>query len=847
MDKKRKKIFNIFFVGMMLICVLVFVTLTLFMSNRTKQSISEISDIYMSEMNVQLQQKFESIINLRMEQVDSIISRTPPTSQYNEEDMEQLRISAEVRNFSSLIFYRTDGTMETIYGEEPELLEEDTIDDKLTNYDRIVTRGLYQQDERVLILGKPASYRMSDGGYSDALLIGISMDYLNQAMFLEEDNTMLYTHITDIDGNFIIRNGDAYVENYLSRIERVAKENNGKTGTDIVRELKTAMDTRENYSETILTEEDKRQIYCSPVSDDVDWYLITVMHDSTLDEVLTKLDKFRLNIMFVSSLVILLTMMCIFIVYYKLSQQQMVELNKARHEAQSASKAKSEFLSSMSHDIRTPMNAIIGMTDIAINSIEDTEKLDKCLQKIKLSSKHLLGLINDVLDMSKIESGKMILNIIPVSLREAMDDIVNIVQPQVKSKNQYFDIFIKQISSENVYCDGVRLNQVLLNLLSNAVKYTPEGGRIDIYMHQEDSPKGEEYVRTHIRVVDTGIGMSPEFQKKIFDTFTREENEQVSHILGTGLGMAITNSIVNLMGGTIELNSEKDKGSDFHVILDLKRVNESDDIISLPPWKVLVVDDNEPLCLSAVENLMQLGIQAEWTMDGMEAVKMVEERHKNNDDYDFVLIDWKMPNMDGIETIHEIRKRVDDKIPVFLISAYDWIDIEEHARSEVIEGFIPKPLFKSTLYEHLRQYIDGHEARTETNSEPEVDFTGKHVLLAEDMDLNWEVAYEILSSIGLELERAENGQECLEMFEKSEVGYYDAILMDIRMPIMNGYDATQAIHKLDRPDNNIPIIAMTADAFSDDAKHCLECGMVAHIPKPIDIKECIRVLQKYLK
>ncbi len=847
MDKKRKYLFNGVFAGMMFICVTVFVWLTLFMSDRTDKTIIEVGDIYMSEMNVQLQQKFATIIKLRIEQVESIISRTPPTSEYSEEILEQLRISADVRNFSSLILYRTDGTMETLYGEELRLAEDIDMENILQENGNLVTRGVYQNDEKVLVLGKAADYRMSDGENSDALLIGIPMNYLNQAMFLNEDNTMLYTHVIDAEGNFIIRNGDAFVENYFSRLERIVSEYDGKTGDDYVNELKATMATGEDYAEVIMAEGEKRQIYCSPIADDIGWYLVTIMPESALDEAVKELDSFRLGIMITSSLVILLTMLCIFIVYYKLSQQQMAELNKARQEALRANKAKSEFLSSMSHDIRTPMNAIIGMTEIAIKSVDDSIKLDNCLQKIKLSSKHLLGLINDVLDMSKIESGKVTLNIIPMSLRDAIDDIVNIMQPQVKAGKQYFDIFIQQISYEKVYCDSVRLNQILLNLLSNAVKFTPEGGRIDIHMYQEDSPRGEDYVRTHIRVVDTGIGMSPEFQKKIFETFTREENEQVSHITGTGLGMAITKSIVDLMGGIIELHSEQGKGSDFHIILDLKIVDEKEEEMLLPPWNVLVVDDNEPLCLGAVENLRELGLQAEWTLDGMEAVNMVEERHKNGDDYHFVLIDWKMPKMDGMQTIREIRKRVGTDIPVFLISAYDWIDIEEEASSETIEGFIAKPLFKSTLYERLKQYEDGHKMQEEFHGVPEVDFTGRHILIAEDMDLNWEVAYEILSSVGLELERAENGQECLEMFEKSEIGYYDAILMDIRMPVMNGYDATLAIKALERPDKDLPIIAMTADAFSDDAQHCLECGMVAHIPKPIDIKECMRILQKYLQ
>ncbi len=606
------------------------------------------------------------------------------------------------------------------------------------------------------------------------------------------------------------------------------------------------MDKGEAYYTIASIDGVERHIYCSPLAGNSSWYLISTMPNGTLTETINKLDLLRIIIMVGSGGAIFLVMLIIFIMYYRLSQQQMVELQKAREEADLANKAKSEFLSSMSHDIRTPMNAIIGMTEIAQKNIQDSERVEDCLKKVHLSSKHLLGLINDVLDVSKIESGKMTLNIIPMSLRNAMDDIVNIMQPQIKARNQHFDIFIQKIVSENVYCDSVRLNQVLLNLLSNAVKFTPEEGRIDVYVEQEPSPMGDEYVRTHFSVIDTGIGMSPEFQKKIWNTFSREETEQVRHTTGTGLGTAIIKSIIELMGGTIEMESEQGKGTTFHAILDLKKADINEDDMKLPEWNVLVVDDNEQLCISVAANLEELGVHTEWSMDGREAVKMIEEHHKRKEDYFFVLIDWKMPNMDGMQTIHEIRNRVGKDIPIFLISAYDWSDIVDEANTMEIEGFISKPLFKSTLYEHLKQYVDGYSKEDEKIKSEDIDFNGKRILLAEDIDINWEVAFEILSSVGLELERAVNGKECLEIFERSEIGFYDAILMDIRMPVMDGYDAAKAIRALNRPDHGLPIIAMTADAFSDDARHCLECGMDAHIPKPLDVKECMRILQKYL-
>ena len=846
MDKKVINFFARSVSSVIIICIAVFVWLTIFMSSKTEESIREVSNTYMAEVNQQIQQKFRAVISLRLEQLEGIVKRTPPEgTNYGEELLEELQLSAEIRNFIYLSFLMEDGTTEVIYGDDIEIVDIDEALDSLKQDGNLVTQGQKEEEEKILVLGKEAVYPTADGKTSVALLVGVEMEYLNQILFLDENDSVVYSHIIDKNGNFVIRNADAYRGNYFERVVERYETLNGKDAKQYAQELISAMEKREVYATAILMDGEQKRVYCSPIAENSSWYLISAMPNDILRDSISRLDRLRTLIMFSSAAIILFTMSIIFILYYRISQRQMADLNQAREEAVHANMAKSEFLSSMSHDIRTPMNAIIGMTEIAQRNLSDAARVEDCLRKVHLSSKHLLGLINDVLDMSKIESGKMVLNIVPMSLRSAMDDIVNIMQPQVKERNQYFDIFIQPIISEDVYCDGVRLNQVLLNLLSNAVKFTPQGGRIDIHMKQEESSLGEEYVRTYITVVDTGIGMSEEFRKKIFDTFSREETEQVSQIVGTGLGMAITKSIITLMGGTIQVESEKGKGTSFYVTLDLKKAEISEEKMKLPNWNILVVDDNELLCQGAVANLEELGIHAEYTLDGRRAVEMIEERHKRNEDYHFVLIDWKMPQMDGMATLREIRNRVGIDIPAFLISAYDWGDIESEVQETSIEGFISKPLFKSTLYERLKQYVEGYIKEAE-EKETEVDFNGKHILLAEDMDINWEVAYEILSVVGLELERAENGKICVEMFEASEVGYYDAVLMDIRMPVMNGYEATQAIRALNRPDKDLPIIAMTADAFSDDAQRCLECGMNSHIPKPLDVQECIRVLQEYL-
>lgn len=848
MDKKEKRFFRRSIIIVIVICVAVFFCMTMFMSYRTERTVGYISNIYMSEMNQQIQQKFRSIIRLRLEQVEGIIRRSPAKAvKENPQLREELQISGEIRNFTFLGLYGKEGDLEIIYGDEVKISDtREDIMQSLHKSESLVTYGQNGNGEKILLLGKAADYEMKNGNTSEALIAGISMEYLNQALFLEENDLVVYSHIIDKNGNFVIRNSDAFRESYFERIKKQYGGLNGKTPDIYIKELKEAMDAKDTYSMLVSVEGHQRRIYCSPLSLGSAWYLVTIMASDVLGDSITRLDTMRVIIMIGSATVILLTMSVILFCYYRMSQKQLRELAKAKEAADYANKAKSEFLSSMSHDIRTPMNAIIGMTEIAQRNIKDYQWVDECLRKVRLSSKQLLGLINDVLDMSKIESGKMSLNIAPMSLRDAMDDVVNIMQPQIKAKKQYFDIFIKGIISENVCCDDLRLNQALLNILSNAVKYTPEEGRIDIHMYQEESPKGEEYVRTHICVSDTGIGMSKEFQEKIWDSFSREDSEEVHYIMGTGLGMAITKSIIDLMGGSIELESELGKGSTFHVTLDLKKMEVKEEDMKLPPWNILVVDDNEELCFSAVSNLEELGVKVEWTLEGQEAIRMIEERHKQNDDYHFALIDWKMSGMDGIETIRQIRNKLGSEIPAFLISAYDVNDLDLDVDGTLIEGFISKPLFKSTLYYRLSQYADGHMMKEEKKEEEEVDFSGKRLLLAEDMEINWEVASAILSITGVEMEWAVNGKECLEKFQNSEIGYYDAILMDIRMPVMDGYGATKEIRKLDREDSNLPIIAMTADAFSGDIQKCLDCGMNAHIQKPIDTRECIRVLQKYL-
>ncbi len=828
-----------------ILCVSIFSFLAVFMNGKSSETMTEMGTIYMAGMSEQISIHFEKTVGLRLAQVEELEQDVPP-QKVDDELRRQLAYSGESRGFDYLAFYNKDGGFNMVYGEEVSVTDPEPFLDSLSNGEKKVAVGTDASGDDIVLMGIPASYRIEDGKSSVALVAGIPVSYVKEVLSLDENDSMVYSHIIRRDGSFVIRSNSAFRENYFERIRAMFEEMDGEGAQQYVEELEAAMSAKEKYSKVILVENERRHMYCTalPYSE---WYLVTVMPYGALSEIVGDLNSLWVIMAITCCIVVLCALVLVFLKFYKLTKEQFVELEKAREEAVSANRAKSEFLSNMSHDIRTPMNAIVGMAAIATANIGNMQQVQNCLKKITMSSKHLLGLINDVLDMSKIESGKMSLNIDQVSLREVMEGIVNIVQPQVKEKNQHFDVFIHDISSENVCCDSVRLNQVLLNFLSNAIKFTPEGGSIHLSMEEEPSKFGADWVRIHLIVKDSGIGMSKEFQDKIFDSFTREDSMRVQKIQGTGLGMTITKYIVDAMGGKIEVKSEKGKGTEFHVILDLERATVQEEDMVLPAWNMLVVDDDEQLCRTTAASLKTIGVQADWTLDGETAIQMVERKHRQHDDYHIILLDWKLPGMDGIKTANEIRRKMGEEIPILIISAYDWSDIEEEARGAGINGFIAKPLFKSTLYYGLRKYAGVTEGVVEQEEEAVKDFKGRHILLAEDNDLNWEIADELLGELNLCIDRAENGQVCVEIFEQSEPGYYDAILMDIRMPIMNGYEATEKIRSMGRTDSDIPIIAMTADAFSEDIKHCLACGMNAHIAKPIDIQEAVRQLEKYMK
>ncbi len=828
-----------------LICITVFLILSAFVNWQNAQTVTQLGNIYMSSMNDRISKHFGSITDYRISQLRAVAESVPPHYKSNKEMLREWIIyNGKSRGYDSVSYWRSDGSLEMIYGNKVEIKNlSPLIDIKRTGKGRAAV-GYNSDGEQVMLICAPVNLDIP--GTEDYLgLVGeLPISYIEEALSLEDDDSLIYSFVIREDGSFVVRTSDVVRDNYFDRVRAIYSETDGMTPEEYIAELQEAIKSEKDYSGLMIIDGERKHLHCSSLPNSV-WYLITLMPYGALNESVEKLGTRSLFAAAAACTVILAALLVVFLRYFRMNRVQMKELEEAKLAADEASKSKSEFLSNMSHDIRTPMNAIVGMTAIASAHINDPKQVSNCLKKITQSSRHLLGLINDVLDMSKIESGKMTLNDERVSLREIMDSIVSIVQPQVKSKNQKFNISIFDIMSENVHCDSVRLNQILLNLLSNAIKFTPDGGSIDVILNEKKSPKGEDYVRIQIRIKDTGIGMSEEFRSHIFESFTREDNKRIHKIEGTGLGMAITKYIVDAMEGEISVSSKQGEGTEFLVELDLKRAEEMEEDMVLPDWIMLIVDDDQQLCESTAESLRSIGIRAEWVLDGEDAVKMAARHHKDHKDYHVILLDWKLPDMDGIQTARELRRQLGNDVPILLMSAYDWSEIEEDARAAGISGFLMKPLFRSTLYYGLLPFTDDNDTQS-SKEEVQTESFNKRILVAEDNELNWEIAHDLFTDLGMELEWAENGKVCVEMFQKSEVGYYDAILMDIRMPVMDGYGAADAIRAMDRQDAALPIIAMTADAYSDDIKKCLEHGMNAHIAKPIDVKDVVRVLKRCL-
>ena len=673
-----------------------------------------------------------------------------------------------------------------------------------------------------------------DGTTKDAILLRVlPISELEQKwVFPQEEFENAEISLFDFDGDYIIKSRSLKNSNFFEFYKSYNSWN-----PELLNNLQKEMTTA-NGSITIINSHGEKMLAAyTQISESVEWTFLSLIP-------LSDLDVSSENWLLIG--VISAGLLVLFLIDLSFIQRFNKRLKIAAKEAESASKAKTDFLSTMSHDIRTPMNAIIGLTAISQKNLGDVDTMRENLRKISIAGNHLLTLINDILDISKVESGKLVLSPVTFSVVEMVENLVNLSQPMVKEKNIDFNFRVNKMEKEYLYADQLRLNQIYINILFNAIKYTESGGSVSVDMIEEDSPIPDS-VRLTYRVSDTGIGMSPEFMKRMFQPFSRQVDSRVNSIQGTGLGLAITKQMVDLMGGTIECQSEQEKGTTFTVVIDIKVSDKQLDDMTLNSINVLIVDDDDVFLQTTTDTLESLGASVECAKSGAEAIEIMSARRQNGKYFDVVLVDWKIPDMNGIETIRKIRSDIDDKIPMLLISAYDITEIEDDAKKEGANGFISKPLFRSTLYDKIN-HILGNEV---TSVEPEEDYSdlqGVNVLVAEDNEINWEIIQAMLNSFGITAERAENGRVCVEKVKNAEEGRYTLVFMDIQMPEMNGLDATRTIRKLESPwASSVPIIAMTADAFSENVTECLSAGMNGHIAKPIDIKLVIKEIRKIIR
>ncbi len=653
---------------------------------------------------------------------------------------------------------------------------------------------------------------------------------------LEQKWVFPQTELADAELSMIDANGDYVLKGYSFKNSSFFEfyKSYNPTDPESSRELFDRITSSTGSVPMINSHKQECILAFTPISHTTGWTMLGLvqvkdLHTNTEDWLLIGVISAGLLILFVFDL------------FYILYINKRLQI--AAREAESASKAKTDFLSTMSHDIRTPMNAIIGLTTIAEKNLGDVASTKESLRKISLASSHLLTLINDILDISKVESGKLKLSPLTFSIVETVENLVNISQPMIKEKNIDFSFHINQMEKEYLYADQLRLNQIYINILSNAIKYTLPGGRVSVELREETSSDPGCVKLTYV-VADTGIGMSPEFMANMYQPFSRQIDSRVNSIQGTGLGLAITKQMVDLLGGTIDCQSEQGKGTTFTVVLDIPVADRQREEMQLDPIDALIVDDDEITLETAVDTLVSLGASVDQARSGPEALGMIEQRHRSGRDYNVIIADWKMPEMDGLEMISRIRSEIGTGVPILLISAYDWSDIEDKAKAAGANGFVSKPLFRSTLYDKINSLI-GKESKSIEPEDDYSDLEGLHILVAEDNDINWEIISTMLSMFGITADRAENGRVCVDRMRSAAEGSYELIFMDIQMPEMNGLEATRAIRKLDDPwASSIPIVAMTADAFSENVTECLNAGMNGHIAKPVDIKLVIKEIRR---
>ncbi len=841
-----------------LVCVAGFLWLIQYSSQVTADTAQEISELYMTELTTNTIEHFNASIRNYFVNLDTIASAARRSGIDGEGELEEfLGEMRESYDVSFLALVDEQGRCHNSDGVFPAVSKISFLGDLLSGKKGLLSYNETILGDDMLALGTSfAPFACQDTRFV-GILMGLETSALSTQLALQKGGTNVVSSIVTASGSYVVNNSRDIMlsdgANVFSQLERHASFQDGHSA-DSIRE-----DFAAKRSSTVRYRLDGQQQYlCYVPIPNTDWVMLATISYSSVSESVGSMSRRLMQGAFVVLLLTLGLLSAIFVSYYITIRREERGLREARRRAEDArsraeealeiarvaNEAKSTFLSNMSHDIRTPMNAIVGLSTMLAWDADDPEKVREHVRKIAASSQHLLSLINDVLDMSKIESGKTTLNIGEINLAELVEEIGIIIRPQAREKQQNLEIVAEQIRNEQVLGDKLRINQILLNLLSNAVKYTQPGGNILFRITQLRQDK-RNYANFRFEVQDNGRGMSEEYQKVLFDPFTREIDSVTNKVQGTGLGMPITKNLVELMGGAISVRSKPGEGSLFTVELELRlRDGEIDQNF----WtehgvtRLLVVDDEADALEYVAETMAGTGVGIHLARGGAEAVELTRAAGASGEDFDLILLDWKMPGMDGLETARAIRQVVAEHVPIMVLTAYDWSDIEEEALSAGINGFLPKPFFLSSFKRTVEKLsgeqgggIEAPAGAKPPETQADV-FRGRRFLAAEDNELNAEILSELLNMVGATVDVAPNGREAVELFRQSRPGQYDAILMDVQMPVMNGYEAARAIRTCGHPAaEEIRIIAMTANAFAEDVRDALASGMDAHVAKPIDL------------
>jgi len=812
----------------------------------TEKSVYDVSELYLKELAEQKVKQIQTNLDGQIRQMEVTINALKEQDEQSREALQDY--IRRMQRDSELDYFALIDEEGTVYLGNSALSVAEEMDALGNDFNKPIYSYKENLGNKDLIMAVlPVKGHHVEGRKIVACVGGIDVKIFSKKLTLQNDAEEIFCELLRSNGNYVIRTNHTHISKDKNLFTALEKSADFKEETS----LETMQEDMRNGEAGLAVyhlQDVLHYTYYAPVGG-TDWYVKTTIHYDFVSE---KVDVIRTTLTKNSLIQLVLILMVLFLAFniYLSIRRRNESLQLEKIHAEESSRAKSAFLSNMSHDIRTPMNAIIGFTTLAIKCDDNMEKVQAYLSKILASSNHLLTLINDVLEMSRIESGKIYLDETECNLSEILHDLNTIIIGQIEGKQQELVMNALNVENEDVYCDKLRLNQVLLNLLSNAIKFTPSGGKIFVIIEQKkEAPEG--YGSYVIRVKDTGIGMTPEFAEKVFKPFERERTSTVSGIQGTGLGMAITKNIIDMMKGTIEVKTAPGKGTEYIIQINLRlqeKESEARSIEELKGVHVLVVDDDFDACDATTRMLVKLGMHAEWTMSGKEAILRAKQSLSLDDEFGIYIIDWRLPDIGGTEVARQIRAIVGDDAPIIIMTAYDWADIKDTEVSGV-NAFCNKPVFMSDLQAALLRVVGRHNPVQEKSEEEgeKIDFQGKRVLLVEDNSLNREIASEILTDAGIEIEEAENGAIAVEMVQKAEPGYYDLILMDVQMPVMDGHEATRKIRSLDDKERaSVVIVAMTANAFEEDKLAAAEAGMNGHIAKPLDVDVLFETLGEIL-